>query len=75
VNLTAEVPGWTRFPAAQDWLTQQMSARTASTATQARFNEFLAQTKPGTNNKLTDAERENAFQQFIMWDRQRSAAR
>jgi TRAP-type uncharacterized transport system substrate-binding protein len=75
VNLTAEVPGWTRFPAARDWLTQHMSARTASAATQARFNEFLAQTKPGMNNKLTDAERESSFQEFIAWDRQRSAAR
>jgi len=75
VNLTAELPGWTRFPAAQEWLTQQMSARTASAATQARFNEFLAQIKPGTTNKLTEAERESSFQQFIAWDRQRSAAR
>jgi uncharacterized protein len=78
VNLTAEVPGWTRFSAAQDWLTQQMAARTvnaASAATQARFNDFLARTKPGLSNKLTDAERESSFQQFITLDRQRSAAR
>jgi hypothetical protein len=72
------VPGWTRFSAAQDWLTQQMAARTAnaaSAATQARFNDFLARTKPGLSNKLTNAERESSFQQFITLDRQPSAAR
>jgi TRAP transporter TAXI family solute receptor len=75
VNLTAEVPGWTRFQASQDWLDKQSSSRTASPATQARFNEFLAQANPTVNKKLTDAERESLFQQFIAWDRQRSAAR
>jgi TRAP transporter TAXI family solute receptor len=75
VNLTAEVPGWTRLQAAQDWLVRQTSARTASAATQARFNAFLAQINPGVNSKLTDAEQDKLFQQFVDWDRQRSAAR
>lgn len=75
VNLTAEVPGWTRLQEAQNWLLRQTTARTASAATQARFNAFLAQTNPGMDNKLTDADREKLFQQFVVWDRQRSAAR
>jgi TRAP transporter TAXI family solute receptor len=75
VNLAAEVPGWTRFRAAQDWLDRQTSARTASAATQARFNAFLSQTNPGMNSKLTDAERDKLFQQFVAWDKQRPAAR
>jgi uncharacterized protein len=75
VNLTAEVPGWTRLRDAQDWLDKQNSARTASPATQVRFNAFLSQTHPGVNSKLTDAEREKLFQQFVAWDRQQSAAR
>jgi TRAP transporter TAXI family solute receptor len=75
VNLTAEVPGWTRLKAAQDWLVRQTSAGTANAATQARFNAFLSETTPGMNSKLTDAERDKLFQQFVAWDRQRSAAR
>ena len=75
VNLTAEVPGWTRLQSAQDWLTRQNSVRTASAATQARFNDFLSQASPAVNSKLTDAERAKLFQQFLAWDRQRSAAR
>ncbi len=75
VNLTAEVPGWTRLREAQDWLDKQNSARTASPATQVRFNEFLSQTHPGVNSNLSDADREKLFQQFVAWDRQQSAAR
>jgi uncharacterized protein len=75
VNLTAEVPGWTRLPAAQEWLDRQTSARTASASTQARFTAFLSQTHPGLNSNLTDADREKLFQQFVAWDRQQSAAR
>jgi TRAP transporter TAXI family solute receptor len=74
VNLTAEVPGWTRLQVAQDWLDRQTSARTASAATQARFTAFLSQTHPGLNS-LTDVEREKLFQQFVAWDRQQSAGR
>jgi TRAP transporter TAXI family solute receptor len=75
VNLTAEVPGWTRFQPAQDWLIQQTTAGTAGAATQARFNAFLSQTAPGMNSKLTDAAKIVLFQQFVAWDKQRSAAR
>jgi TRAP transporter TAXI family solute receptor len=75
VNLTAEVPGWTRLREAQEWLDKQNSARTASPATQVRFNAFLTQNHPGMNSKLSDADREKLFQQFVAWDRQQSAAR
>ena len=75
VNLAAEVPGWTRFQAAQDWLAQHPSPATASAATQERFNAFLAQTNPGVNATLTDAARQALFQQFLVWDKQRSASR
>jgi hypothetical protein len=75
VNLTAEVPGWTRLQVAQDWLDRQTSARTASAATQNRFSAFLAQTNPGGYGKMTDSERDKLFQQFVAWDRQQSTAR
>ncbi len=73
VNLTAEVPGWTRFQPAQDWLVRQTSAGTAGGATQARFNTFLAETKPGMNAVLTDQAKEALFQQFLAWEKPRQA--
>jgi TRAP transporter TAXI family solute receptor len=75
VNLTAEVPGWTRFQPAQDWLVQQTTAGTAGAATQARFNAFLAQGNPAINGALTDAAKDALFQQFLAWDKQHATAR
>jgi TRAP transporter TAXI family solute receptor len=74
VNLTAEVPGWTRFQPAQDWLTRQAAAGAAA-ATQTRFNAFLIQTNPAVNGALTDSAREALFQQFLTWERQRTVSR
>ena len=39
VNLAAQVPGWTRFPPAQDWLARQRRPR--ATGNSASFNAFL----------------------------------
>jgi uncharacterized protein len=75
VNLTAEVPGWTRFEPAQDWLIRQTTAGTAGNATQQRFNSFLAQSNPNAVGNLTDAAKEALFRQFLAWERQQTAAR
>jgi len=75
VNLTAEVPGWTRFQPAQDWLVRQTLAGKANAATQARFNTFLTQAAPGVGGTLTDAAKEVLFEQFLAWDKAHSAMR
>lgn len=75
VNLTAEVPGWTRFQPAQDWLVQHTAAGTASAATQTQFNAFLSQEHPATSGTLTDAAKQALFQQFLVWDKQQLTAR
>ncbi len=67
VNLAAEVPGWTRFQPAQDWLEQHTLAGNAGGATQARFNEFLSQTNPIDFTKMTDPAKEALFRQFLNW--------
>jgi TRAP transporter TAXI family solute receptor len=72
VNLTAEVPGWTRFQAAQDWLAQHATPNVAEGSTQARFAAFLSDAKVGGN--LSDAAKEELFRQFLAWDKQRQAA-
>jgi TRAP transporter TAXI family solute receptor len=72
VNLTAEVPGWTRFQAAQDWLAQHATPNNvAEASTQARFAAFLSDAKVGGN--LSDAAKEELFRQFLAWDKQRQA--
>ena len=75
VNLTAEVPGWTRFQPAEAWLAAEHTVSgTASAATQERFNEFLAQAAAGPANTITDAAKVVLFRQFLVWDRQQTAA-
>jgi TRAP transporter TAXI family solute receptor len=74
VNLSAEVPGWTRFKPAQDWLAAHSTASNPTADLQGRFNAFLAQTKPVGDGKLTDAAKTVLFQQFLAWDKQQSAA-
>ncbi|MGC1408226.1 MAG: TAXI family TRAP transporter solute-binding subunit [Acetobacteraceae bacterium] len=73
VNLTAQVPGWTRFQAAEDWLQQETTAGTAGGATQERFNAFLSQTNPRVSGGLTETAKAALFQQFLAWDKQQPA--
>ena len=75
VNLTAEVPGWTRFQPAQDWLAQHTAAVTAGTPMQTQFSSFLSQTHPAMGGTLTDAAKEALFQQFLAWNRHQPNAR
>ena len=75
VNLTAEVPGWTRFQPAEDWLVRQTAAGTAGGTTQARFNSFLAETKPGMSSVLSEEAKEALFKQFLSWEKPRQASR
>jgi uncharacterized protein len=70
VNLTAEVPGWTRFQAAQDWLSQHAAPDVAQTAMQARFSAFLSE----VGGNLSDAAKEELFRRFLAWDKQRQPA-
>lgn len=74
VNLNAEVPGWTRFKPAQDWLTEHTTPSNVSAELQGRFNTFLSQTNLASDGKLTDAVKTVLFQQFLAWDKQQSAA-
>jgi hypothetical protein len=59
----------------QDWLVRQTTAGTANTVSQARFNAFLSQSNAGMPGNLTNAAKEALFQQFLIWDKQRPAAR
>jgi TRAP transporter TAXI family solute receptor len=65
-NLAAVLPGWTRFPAAQEWLDQHREPALA--ATRQEFDQFLAEHVPaGGDGTVSNAEREQLFQDFLKW--------
>jgi uncharacterized protein len=68
VNIAATLPGWTRFPAAQEWLdnwrAQQASAD--DQASLAKFRDFMAQ--QGRAN-ISQEELVKLFAQFQQWSR------
>jgi TRAP-type uncharacterized transport system substrate-binding protein len=67
VNLSANVRGWLRFPAAQQWLDRQAAtkARTPS-IDHAQAREQAAKAAPGDA-----AEQERLFKEFLEWSRKR----
>jgi uncharacterized protein len=57
VDLSKELPGWQRFPAAQDWLQR------------AKFDEFRAKTHAGNASLTTQspADKQRLFKEFLEW--------
>jgi TRAP transporter TAXI family solute receptor len=58
VSLGASIPGWTRFPAAEEWLKNQRAAQTKSE--EADFKKFMSER---TENKSTG----DLYRQFLIW--------
>lgn len=72
-NLAAVVPGWTRFPAAQEWLLQNRQKQPeAGTSTRDLFEQFLAARRAsGASDPGNAADREQLFREFSEWQHQR----
>ncbi|MGA8155750.1 MAG: TAXI family TRAP transporter solute-binding subunit [Rhodoplanes sp.] len=65
-NLAATVPGWTRFPAAEEWL-QRNNATAHAASQRAQFERFL-ETRPQASSKpISPSDREQLFQEFLKW--------
>jgi TRAP-type uncharacterized transport system substrate-binding protein len=64
VNLTATVPGWTRFSVAEDMLQQIQAQRQQKQQQRADFDTFVSRqpTMP-----VSDADREELFRKFLQW--------
>ncbi|MBV9537853.1 MAG: TRAP transporter substrate-binding protein [Acidisphaera sp.] len=73
VNLAADVPGWQRFPAAQQWLQRAAIAGNAGGAVQTEFNTFLVGLG-GPLGSLSETQKAALFQQFLQWERTRGAS-
>lgn len=74
VNLAAQVPGWTRFWPAQDWLQRQALAARSGGSQQAAFDTFLMHVG-GPVGGLSDAQKNLLFRQFLDWQQHQQAAR
>jgi hypothetical protein len=69
-NLAAVLPGWTRFPAAEEWLKRNRQIEQAPTAAvRDDFTAFLA--VRGSTAAGPPDERERLFQEFLKWSQAR----
>ena len=73
VDLSDDVPGWTRFSAARRWLEKNRPGAVASGAkpqdVNASFQQFLSNqnARGAGKKKLTPQEQESLFNQFVGW--------
>lgn len=72
VNIAAEVPGWTRHPAAQQWLQRNAQVANASSpdALRVLFSRFVDERRQASGNApMSPTEKDTLFQQFRAWQR------
>jgi TRAP transporter TAXI family solute receptor len=69
-NLSATVPGWKRFPAAEEWLRRNRQTH-ATPATRQRFDRLVV--RNSANATTTPEQRDNPFQEFLKWTRKQEA--
>jgi TRAP-type uncharacterized transport system substrate-binding protein len=72
INVAANVPGWTRFQPAQEWLDQwkqseKQSEKSASSEVRVAFDEFLKSRGGSASRPITQEQREALFAQFMDW--------
>jgi TRAP transporter TAXI family solute receptor len=63
-NLSATLPGWTRFKGADDWLKQQPIAQ------RDQFDRFVAARRPDASSQ----ERDQLFRDFMQWRNARGSS-
>jgi len=76
VNLAAELPGWTRFQPAQDWLDRRTTTAGAGyeIALKSSFDEFMAFMNQSGAGGGAPQSREALFTQFLDWRKRQEQA-
>jgi TRAP transporter TAXI family solute receptor len=69
-NLAAILPGWERFPAAEEWLMRNRAQASASAKTRDQFDKFVEERRQSQASLAAD-EREKLFQEFLQWSQAR----
>jgi TRAP-type uncharacterized transport system substrate-binding protein len=70
VNIAADFPGWTRHPAAQQWLQRNapVAENPSPQSLQVLFSRFIDERRQtGGEAPMSDAEKEALFRQFRAW--------
>jgi hypothetical protein len=70
VNIAAEIPGWTRYPAAQQWLQRKapVAANSPPETLKVQFLRFLdEQRRAGNGTPKSDAEKDALYREFRAW--------
>jgi uncharacterized protein len=73
VSVAAELPGWTRHPAAADWLNRngQVAAAPSVDALKALFSRFVDEHRQASGGTpMSAADKDALFQQFRNWQRE-----
>lgn len=72
VSLTAQVPGWKRFPHAEEWLKRAMTAAGGDPRLRRDFDQFLSERRVDAGSgSLSREQREAIFQDFLRWQTQK----
>lgn len=68
INLAAELPGWQRLPAAEEWLRRNAASKVSEKDLQATFTRFIDMRQQASGAKaLSDAQKLDLFNQFEQW--------
>jgi TRAP-type uncharacterized transport system substrate-binding protein len=70
VSITAELPGWRRFPPAEQWLQRnaQVAAAPLPQDLKAIFSRFITERQKATGGPLlTEQQKDELFKQFQLW--------
>ncbi len=71
VNLSAIVPGWTRFPAAQEWLDRNKTNQ-ATDERFAQFEQFIKEKGSASPvASASEADKAKFFKEFLEWQKTR----
>jgi TRAP transporter TAXI family solute receptor len=78
VNLAAVVPGWTRFPAAQNWLDARPQEAAAVYDPELRaafqtFVQFIKENQPQASGGMEEVDEAALFEQFMEWREQQDS--
>jgi uncharacterized protein len=74
VNLAAQVPGWTRFAAAESWLTRDAAVASGDSPLFREFEMFL-KLAAGTDRASPLQSKAPLFKDFIRWQQSQKQAR
>ena len=75
VNITTELPGWRRYPPAEQWLRRNMEVARPPSPDDLKtmFAQYIDERRRATGGApMTEREKEDLFQQYHRWESDQS---